>query len=105
VACDLPFLNPTLIAFMQTEARGCDALVPKTSDGLHPLHSIYSTRCCDVIEAQLREDRLKISDLFSGVNTRYLAEEQIRRFEPDLRAFVNVNTLEELQRARRLNRQ
>ena len=102
VACDLPFLNPELIAFMQTELRGDDILAPRTSDGLHPLHSIYSKSCCSVIEAHLREDRLKISDLFSLVKTRYVGEEQIRRFEPELRAFVNVNTLEELQAARNM---
>lgn len=103
VACDLPFLNPELIAFMQTEARGCDALVPKTSDGLHPLHAIYSRSCRTVIETRLRENKLKISDLFSLVETHYVEEDEICRFEPELKVFVNVNTLEELQLARKMH--
>ncbi|MCP4405963.1 MAG: molybdenum cofactor guanylyltransferase [bacterium] len=102
VACDLPFLNPDLIAFMQTRASGCDVLVPKTSDGLHPLHAVYSRRCRTTIEARLREGRFKIFDLFPLVETRYVDEGHIRRFEPELKTFVNVNTLEELQLARKM---
>ena len=102
VACDLPFLNPELIAFMQSESRGCDVMVPKTSDGLHPLHAIYSRRCRVTIETRLRTGQLKISDIFSLVETRYVAEKDICRFAPELRCFMNVNTLGELQHARKM---
>ena len=101
VACDMPSLQPDLIRFMQSSLDGEEALVPKTPDGLHPLHAIYSKRCCTAIEGLLHNDQLKISDLFPLVRTRYLNEHVIRQFDPYLESFLNVNTLEELRTARK----
>ncbi len=101
VACDMPSLQPDLIRFMQSNLHGEDVLVPKTPDGLHPLHAIYSTRCCRTIRELLDNDQLKISALFPLVRTRCLDEHELRRFDPSLESFLNVNTLEELRAARK----
>lgn len=100
VACDMPLLNQNLIRFMQQQIDGDDVLVPKTPDGLHPLHAIYSRRCGSVIEELLQKNTLKISFLFPLVRTQFLAEQHIRQFDPTLESFMNVNTLEELQMVR-----
>ena len=101
VACDMPALNPKLIRFMQEQVNGCDALIPRTPDGFHPLHAIYSKRCCTIIEELLEANQLKIAALFDRVHTRYLTSEQIRQFDPNFESFVNLNTLEELENARK----
>jgi molybdopterin-guanine dinucleotide biosynthesis protein A len=97
VACDMPSLNQDLIRFMQQRINGSDALIPQTPDGIHPLHAVYSKRCCRVIAQCLQKDRLKISNIFSQVRTQYLTEQHIRQFDPTFASFCNVNTLEDLR--------
>jgi molybdopterin-guanine dinucleotide biosynthesis protein A len=101
VACDMPALNPDLIRFMQQQVDGCDALIPKTPDGIHPLHTMYSKQCYKVIEELLQRDKLKISDVFSRIRSKYLTDQQIRQFDPHFESFLNINTLEDLQIARK----
>lgn len=101
VACDMPFLNQELIRYMQAQVNGYDALVPKAPDGMHPLHAIYSKRCQGIVEELLRKGRLKISNVFALVRSRYITKHQIQQFDPEFESFLNINTLEDLTRARR----
>ena len=41
VACDLPFLDPDLLAYLFERAAGHDAAVPKPSEWFEPLHAVY----------------------------------------------------------------
>ncbi len=41
VACDLPFLDPGLLAYLFERAAGHDAAVPKPGDWFEPLHAVY----------------------------------------------------------------
>jgi len=41
VACDLPFLDPELLAYLFERAAGRDAAVPKPSEWFEPLHAVY----------------------------------------------------------------
>jgi molybdopterin-guanine dinucleotide biosynthesis protein A len=41
VACDLPFLDPELLAYLFERAAGRDAAVPKPSEWFEPLHTVY----------------------------------------------------------------
>ncbi len=102
VACDMPLLQPDFIRFMRDSLEGEDALVPRTPDGCHPLHAIYSRHCAPAIEDLFRDDQLKISHLFSLVHTRYVDEQTIRQFDPDLESFLNINTSEEFLLARKI---
>jgi molybdopterin-guanine dinucleotide biosynthesis protein A len=101
VACDMPVLNRDLIRYMTEKVNGFEAFVPKTPDGLHPLHAIYSKRCIRVIEELLQKNILKISELFPKVRSHYLTEEQISLFDPGFESFLNVNTWQDLTTARR----
>ncbi len=105
VACDLPFLNPDLITVLQAEARNCDILVPRTSDGRHhPLHAVYSKNCLTTIKQRLQHNQLKISELFffSQLTIHYLDQKQILPFDPDSKAFMNLNTPDDFRQACRM---
>src|SRR5512147_1615222 len=60
IACDMPFPDPGVIAYLQRLAPEADVVVPKTQDGYQPLHAIYSKACLPTMERLLRTDRLKI---------------------------------------------
>lgn len=95
-ACDMPLLNPRLIKYLADEKDGYDVIIPKTSDGLHPLHAIYSKNCLDPMKQLLDHGDLKIINFFNRVRVRYIEETEIREFDPHMMSLVNVNTQEEM---------
>lgn len=99
VGCDMPFLNSGLIKYLIAGTSGFDAVAPKIGWMIHPLHAIYSRSCLPSIEGLIREDQLQIIKLFNLVNTRYITEEEIDRFDPDHLSFLNINTGDDLLKA------
>ena len=100
-ACDMPFLNPAVITHLAALAPGYDAVVPRSDAGCEPLHAIYGLSCLPHVERMIREDRLRLDRLFSAVRVRWVDADEVRPLDPSLRSFVNVNTPEELEAARR----
>jgi molybdopterin-guanine dinucleotide biosynthesis protein A len=98
-ACDMPFLNKSLISRLVDLSPGYDIVIPETPDGLQPLHAIYSQKCLPFMEDQLRKNNLKILDFFHRVKKREVPTEEILPLDPKLASFLNVNTPEDLARA------
>ena len=103
VACDMPFLNRQLFEYMLSLRDGWDAVVPLPGDYPEPTHALYSRECLPHIEVKLQANDLKISGFFDQVKVRYLTENEVRRFDPDLHSFFNVNSPEDLALARELS--
>lgn len=99
VACDMPFLNQDLIAYMAGLAQGHDIVVPKVAGYLEPLHALYHRRLLPVIEERLRQDARQIRGIYSNARVRYVTETEIHRFDPETRSFKNLNTMEEYKEA------
>jgi len=99
VGCDMPFLNIGLIKYLIEGASGFAAVAPKIGWMIQPLHAVYSKNCVPSIEALIREDQLQIIKLFNLVNTRFVTEKEIDRFDPDHLSFLNINTEGDLLRA------
>ena len=99
VACDMPFLNRQLFEHMLELRKGWDAVVPMPGDFPEPTHALYSRDCLPYIEAKLKANDLKISRFFDDVRVRYVDEDEVRRFDPELHSFFNVNSPEDLARA------
>lgn len=53
---------------------------------------MYARACLPLIDAQLARDDFKIDRFFAGVRVRIVEEDEVRRFDPELRSFRNVNT-------------
>lgn len=102
VACDMPFLNRELLRHMLAQREGWDAVVPQPGSFPEPTHALYSRECLPSMEARLQAHDLKISGFFDQVKVRYLAQDEVEIFDPDLHSFFNVNSPEDLERAREL---
>lgn len=99
VACDMPFLSVPLLQHLSSQAAEADAVVPRIEGQPEPLHAIYRRLCARAIESRLRAGQFRIISFFSDVHVRYVDEDDLRRLDPDLRSFVNVNTPAEWQAA------
>ena len=97
-ACDMPFLNPALIAHLVGLSPGYDIVIPRTEDGLQPLHAVYSRKCLPFMEDLLREGNLKILDFFHRVKKREVPAGEMIPLDPHLSSFLNLNSPEDLVR-------
>lgn len=103
VACDMPFLDSRAIRLLAARIDDHDVVVPRIRGHLEPLHAVYSVRCIPYIESLLDQGDLKIINLFPELNVLEVPETDLRVFHEDLRFVMNLNTLEELEEARRLS--
>ena len=103
-ACDMPFLNPRLIAHLAELAGEADVVVPRGPGGLEPLHAVYSKRCLPAVERSIGAGQLKLVSFYSDVSVRVVEGRELEELDPEGLSFFNVNTAEELEAARALAR-
>lgn len=103
VACDMPFLDLNLLRYMILLSPGHDVVIPRVGGLTEPLHAIYSKKCLQPIERLLSAGGFRIIDFFPEVRVRYV-EEEIKLFDPQCLSFFNINTLEDLEKAKSLAR-
>ncbi|MCB8926325.1 MAG: molybdenum cofactor guanylyltransferase [Ardenticatenaceae bacterium] len=99
VACDMPWLNRSLLEHMIALRESADVIVPRWEKYPEPLHAIYSKACLNPIEAKLKEKRLKITGFFGEVDVQFVDREEIERFDRNGRSFANINSPEDLEEA------
>ncbi|MEK7236868.1 MAG: molybdenum cofactor guanylyltransferase [Nitrospirota bacterium] len=104
VACDMPFLDPAVIAQFTSRRDTADIVMAKLAARLHPMHALYSKQCLPVVEQMIRARQLKIQEMVSqsSLHVRYVTEADLRILDPSGRSFQNVNTPEDLEVARSL---
>jgi molybdopterin-guanine dinucleotide biosynthesis protein A len=93
VACDMPLLSLALLRHLLAQPRDFDVLLPRLADGqVEPLHAVYSKACLEPIRRQLAAGRRRIVSFLGDVRVRYVEEAELRRLDPRLQSFFNVNT-------------
>ncbi|MCL6553530.1 MAG: molybdenum cofactor guanylyltransferase [Firmicutes bacterium] len=106
VAVDMPFVAPALLARLIAIAlaEDRDAVVPVVGGRAQPLCAVYAARVASVAEDLLRGPRRAMHDLLEALGPRvaYVSEDVLRADDPDLRSFFNINTLDDLTRAREI---
>jgi molybdopterin-guanine dinucleotide biosynthesis protein A len=104
LAVDLPFVGAEFLRYLLVQARESDATVtvPRAGGGLQPLCAAYQRRFAEVAEAALLEGKNKIDALFAKVVTRVIEEDELARAGFSAEMFRNLNTPEELEKARSL---
>ncbi len=100
VPCDMPFLNIKLIKHMVETLDGEDVRVPMVGPHFQPLHGLYRKTCLPYIKNQLDEENYKIIDFYDHVLVRPVCETEIRRIDPGLNGFVNINTQSDYEQAK-----
>ncbi|MFN8634679.1 MAG: molybdenum cofactor guanylyltransferase [Chloroflexota bacterium] len=103
VACDMPFLSRPLFGELVRLAAQFDAVVPRVDGFDQPMHAVYRVEPCRAaIRSALAQNRRRMIAFLDDVRTLHLAEPEVRRLDPELRSFFNVNTPDDLELAERL---
>lgn len=101
-ACDMPFVQPAVVGRMVQLATDYDVIVPEKIEGLEPLHAIYSSRCLPHIEKMLARGMLQVINFFPAVKVYRLSSEEIGQLDPQRLSFFNINTPDDMDRAKEL---
>ena len=102
VACDMPFVHPDVVRFVVSRAAEGDVVIPRVGDQLETLHAVYGKGCLAPMEERLRAGRLKIVGFFDSVRVVEIPAGEMAAHGDPAVLFMNVNTPEELARARAL---
>jgi molybdopterin-guanine dinucleotide biosynthesis protein A len=104
VACDMPFVSRLVFerALRLLEDDSVHLVIPRDAHGVQPMHAVYRREpvLAAVRQAISRGD-YRMNSYFDAVQVRQIEVDEIRCMDPDLRAFTNVNTPEDLELAQR----
>ena len=100
-ACDMPYLNERLVRFMMDRANdGADVVVPMVNGYPEPLMAVYDKCVLAAVAENLQAGRRKMTAFFDQVKVCAIPETQIAALDPQRHSFVNINTPDDLARAR-----
>jgi molybdopterin-guanine dinucleotide biosynthesis protein A len=96
-ACDMPCIKPAIVSHLFDRIDDCDAAIPSWNmDMLEPLHAVY--RRTALLQYLESHESLSLRTMIRSISTRYVPVEELRRIDPELLTFTNINKIEDLER-------
>ena len=100
VACDMPWLNRDLLRHLISLRHEADIVVPRWTKYPEPLHAVYNKNCLPAIDKRVASKQLKIIRFYDEMTVRYVDRGEIERFDANGSSFANINTPQQLTKAR-----
>lgn len=102
--CDMPFLKSEVADFLFAKSDGFEVVVPMWPNGrLETLIMVLQRQTSlEVTDTLCRLRRPRSDDIPRGASKTLLVSpmQQIKSLDPELRSFININSLEDLKRLR-----
>ena len=96
MAVDMPFVQPDMLTFLLSQPLDeTSLLVPVVNAIPQVLFAVYPRSVLPLIEERLQAGRRDPRSLLDVAPVQYIDEARLREIDPELRSFVNVNTLED----------
>ncbi len=98
-AGDMPFVNPEVVDLLFEKASGHDAALPRWDERMfEPLHAVYSRKILPEIEKAFERGKHSVlAPVFQMQDVVFVEVSEIREIDPELKTFVNINTVEDLE--------
>lgn len=99
-ACDIPFLKERMIrTILQYRETNAGVVIPETGAGMEPMCAVYAKTCLPVMERHIKNEKFKIQRIFKSFRVKKVPEDVLRKADPELWSFFNINTPEDLKQA------
>ncbi|MBV8452054.1 MAG: molybdenum cofactor guanylyltransferase [Deltaproteobacteria bacterium] len=98
-SCDLPLLRAEVVHALCGMLNGYEAVIPQIAAKPQPLCAVYRRSVATVIEMELASGERRLTRIIAGLRAYRPGDLQLRQIDPELRSFINVNTLEDYNRA------
>jgi len=99
LACDLPFLTTSFLAYMLSVPATADVVLPRDQHGLQPLCAVYARSCLPELDRRLAQSSLSLVDFVRSVDYRSLEAADYAQFDPEGVLMTNLNTTQDYDRA------
>ncbi|MCD6589014.1 MAG: molybdenum cofactor guanylyltransferase [Candidatus Fermentibacteraceae bacterium] len=91
IGCDMPFVRKQLIRRLVIETDS-DVVVPVVRGYHEPLCAVYSSSAAENIQRYLDAGGSKVTGFYSSVTVTEISEQEVRKADPFLESFINLNT-------------
>ena len=105
LACDMPFVDRNVVGLLLDLAATHDAVMPYVQSFPQAMHAVYRVAPCREAVRNLLADEAggrRMISFLDDVDAILVPEEEIRKIDPEIRSFFNVNTPYDLEAARHL---
>jgi molybdenum cofactor guanylyltransferase len=92
VGCDLPDVEPALGGLLLALAGDHEAVVPRPDQQPEGVCALYVRELAPRIAALLESGERSVKSLLDRSEVRYVASDELRAVDPELRSFRNINT-------------
>ena len=105
VACDMPFINPAVIELFLQKIDSTDIIMAQLVTGLQPLHGLYSKQCLPILKEMIDARDLRLQNIVDkqGLTVHRVPETEIKRLDPQLLSFLNLNSPADLELANKIS--
>lgn len=93
--CDTPLITPDFIQLLLSQLKDSPLVMVREGDRLHPLAGVYRTSLLEPIHSLLNQQRHRLLDLTTCVESGFLDIDELRKVDPDLLGLRNVNSREQ----------
>jgi molybdopterin-guanine dinucleotide biosynthesis protein A len=103
--CDTPLINSDVLKILLNEVDKGDALIPRWESGyIEPLHAIYKINALKKSSHLFTHNpHMSIRSYISTFNEiKYIPINRLKTIDPKLYTFFNINTLDDLERVRKI---
>ena len=98
VACDMPLLQPALLRAVAQSCDGVDLAMPQIEGVAQPLLAAYRASLAPLATSLLERGEGRLRALLALAPHRLLEVDALRRHDPTLVSFTNLNHAEDLRR-------
>jgi molybdopterin-guanine dinucleotide biosynthesis protein A len=92
LACDMPLVNRSLVAYLLTLTEGVDVVMPCVNGLWEPMHAVWSRGCLAPIYRALERGDRRVVSFFPAVRVRQVTQAEVEAYDPEHLSFLNVNT-------------
>ncbi len=95
VAGDMPLIKPEVALYLWESSKP-PITVYNIKGKVYPLFGVYYRRVLEPLEEYIKSGGERLVDFIKRVGYKEIGEEEIKKLDPELLSFINMNTKEEL---------
>jgi len=101
-ACDMPFVSPALVKGLLEAAGEAKGVLPHWRAGYEPLFAWLQAELGKPLEKALRQTAMRLAPAMLACGFAVAEEPLLRRHDPQLLSFFNINAKRDLAEAHRI---
>jgi molybdopterin-guanine dinucleotide biosynthesis protein A len=103
VSADTPFLKIELVKYLEQYTTNYDIVLTVVNGKINTLCGFYDKKALDIFVEGFEKGKFKILNNFENLDVLYIEDiNEIKKFDSDLLSFININTEEDFEYAKRI---